>query len=229
VEQERKELSTLLEAGGKRGELSLLDEFAKAFDEFQSLDRELLALAVKHTNLKATALAFGPGASAIEELTTALSRVVAKSASAADARNVLTLAFRAQTAALHLQTLLAPHIAEESDAKMDEFESAMNRDDQEIRSALDALVAHPELPGDGDVRTAVSSYARFDELRTEILALSRENTNVRSLALSLNQKRKVMALCQDALDALKQAILEEPIPGTNYGLSTNPRRLGAAR
>lgn len=58
-----------------------------------------------------------------------------------------------------------------------------------------------------------------------ILALSRQNAEVRSLALALNQVRKVMVLCQDSLDVLEQAILEEPIPGVDYGLPSNPRRL----
>ncbi len=51
---------------------------------------------------------------------------------------------------------------------------------------------------------------------------SRENTNVRSLALSLNQK-KAMILSQDALNALRQAILEEPIAGVTYGRPPSPR------
>ncbi|HEX7622915.1 MAG TPA: hypothetical protein VF400_05030, partial [Anaeromyxobacteraceae bacterium] len=66
-------------------------------------------------------------------------------------------------------------------------------------------------------------YARFTKIKIQILALSRENTNVRSLALSLNQKRKAMLLCLDALNALKQAVLEEPIAGVTYGRPPNPR------
>ena len=54
---------------------------------------------------------------------------------------------------------------------------------------------------------------QFSEIKAQIIKLSRENTNVRSLAISLNQKRKVMLMCQDALAALEQAIQQEPIAG----------------
>ncbi len=43
------------------------------------------------------------------------------------------------------------------------------------------------------------------------------------LALSLNQKRKAMILCLDALNTLRQAILEEPIAGVTYGRPPSPR------
>jgi hypothetical protein len=33
-----------------------------------------------------------------------------------------------------------------------------------------------------------------------------------------------MAICLDALVALRQAILDEPIPGVTYGASPHPRR-----
>ena len=225
VELERKELGELLAAGGTRGEKDLLAQFSKVFTDFQRIDNDLLVLAVKNTNIKAYGLAFGPAADALKEMDTALSSLVAKSAGSPEAGNVTSLAFGAQTAALRIQTLLAPHIAEESDKKMDELEALMTKEDQDVRKDLDGLVSLQKLHGDPDLETAASDYARFSEVRGRILALSRENTNVRSLAMSLGQKRKVLFLCQDALSALQQAIQEEPVSGVNYEPVSGPRSL----
>lgn len=227
VEQERQELEQLLVSGGTQAEKDDLAKFSGVFAKFQTIDKELLALAVKNTNIKANTLAFGPAADALTEMDTALSHLVAKNAGSADAKSVAMLAFGAQTAALRIQTLLAPHIAEESDKKMDEFEAHMVTDDLEVRKDLDGLVTLLKPGGDPDLNTASSAYARFSDIRTRILALSRENTNVRSLAMSLDQKRKIMFVCQDALATLQRAILEEPIAGVNYGLPESPRQLEA--
>ncbi len=223
VDRERNDLAHLLDTGGTSREKNSLAQFAKLFTDFQAVDKELLVLAVKNTNLKAYSLAFGPAADAITQMNDALSRLVTKSANSPDARAAALLAFGAETAALRIQTLLAPHIAEESDAKMDALEARMSKDDQEVRKDLDALAALPMFNGDADLATANSAYARFSEIRAKIIPLSRENTNVRSLAISLDQKRKVMFLCQDALASLQQAISDEPIPGVNYPTPSSPR------
>jgi hypothetical protein len=228
VERGRKEMGELLATGGTEGEKNSLAQFSKVFTEFRRVDSELLVLAVKNTNLKAYSLAFGPAENALKEMDAALSRLVAKSAGFPEARDVALLAFGAQTAALRIQTLLAPHVAEESDRKMDELEAQMAKEDQMVRKDLDGLAALQNLGGDPDLKTAVSTYAQFSGIRTRILALSRENTNVRSLAISLNQKRKVMFLCQDALATLQHAILAEPIAGVDYGAPVSPRQLEAA-
>jgi len=80
-----------------------------------------------------------------------------------------------------------------------------------VRKDLEGLVSRLKPGGSPDVETAVSRYAEFNQIKAQIIRLSRENTSVRSLALSLNQKRKVMLMCQDALAALEQAIQQEPI------------------
>jgi hypothetical protein len=222
VERLRNTLGEILAVGASQEEKQLLATFTGVFTDFQRVDRDLLALAVKNTNLKAFALAFGPAAQAAQESDSALSRFLAKHATSP--QKTLLLAAAAQAAILRLETRLAPHIAEQSDQKMDELEALMGKDYREIRAAFDGLAAQPDVRADADLATARASYARFSELRTQILALSRENTNVRSLAISLDQKRKVMSMCQDALHALQQEIASEPAPAT----PTNPRGMGAA-
>jgi hypothetical protein len=225
VERGRNELGELLKAGGTQEEKDLLEQFSRTFTEFRRIDDELLPLAVKNSNLKAFGLAFGPAAEALEEMETAVSRLVTKSAGWPEARNVALLAFGAETAALRIEALLPPHIAEESDTKMDELEAVMAKADQQVRDDLERLAAIQKLSRDSDVETASSSYSRFSTIRKQILALSRENTNVRSVAISLGQKRKVMLFCQGALDALHQAIVAEPVPGMDYGRFGRPVKL----
>jgi hypothetical protein len=225
VERERKELEGLLIVGGTKAEKDLLAQFSKAFTDFQHIDNDLLDLAVKNTNIKAYSLAFGPAADALKEMDIALSKLVAKSAGSPEAGNVALLAFGAQTSALRIQTLLAPHIAEESDKKMDELEALMTKEDQQVRQDLNGLASLKKLSGDPDLEIATSDYAKFSEVRGRILALSRENTNVRSLSMSLGQKRKVSFLCQDLLSALQQAIQKEIIAGVNYESASNPRSI----
>ena len=135
----------------------------------------------------------------------------------------MQLADGARIGALRLLTLLPPHIAEESDQKMDEMEAAMAKEDQAVRQDLAGLAVIPSLSGNSELSTAAARYARFSELKAQILKLSRENTNVRSLTISLNQKRKVVLVCQDALANLERAIQEEPVEGLSIRTPVSPR------
>jgi hypothetical protein len=223
VEQERRELGELVTEGGVQGEKELLAQFSEAFAEFQRIDNDLLALAVRNTNVKAYGVAFGPAARAITDVGSALNHLVTANAASLQAKTIMVLAFGAQISALRIQTLLPPHIAEESDSKMDELEASMAAEDVQVRSDLDGLAALPRLGKDPDLVIAKARYAEFSNMRTQILGLSRENTNVRSLSISLNQKRKVMQLCQAALSTLREAVLAEPIGGAAYGTPVRPR------
>ena len=75
VEQGCRELEKLLEPAGTPNEKAELTRFSQALAEFQSIDKELLDLAVQNTNLKASSLAFGPAAAALKEMDAALARL----------------------------------------------------------------------------------------------------------------------------------------------------------
>jgi succinate dehydrogenase flavin-adding protein (antitoxin of CptAB toxin-antitoxin module) len=223
AEQARLELGELLKTGSTKVEKDLFNQFSELFAEFQRIDNDLLALAVKNTNIKAYSLAFGPATAALNEMNAALSRLIALNAGSKKEKQLMFLAYGTEISGLKLQTLIPPHIAEESEQKMDELEALMAKEDKQIRRNLNELTALWNLNKKANLATAVSSYDRFNKIITQILALSRENTNIKSLAISLNQKRKVMLLCQDVLNKLQKAILEEPIAGVTYGSPARPR------
>ncbi len=223
VERDRQEIGAMLAASGTQREKDLLAQFTEAFSRLKSLDEEVLGLAVKNTNLKAYSLLFGAAASTLAEMDASLARVIAKHPDSPSAKRLMAMAFGARLGVLRIQALLAPHIAEESDEKMDHMEASMGKEAAAVQKDLDGLAALAELAADADVTAALSQFGQYEKVKWQILSLSRANTNVRSLALSLNQKRKATAVCLDALSALKAAILEEPIAGVTYGRPAKPR------
>jgi len=223
AERVRRELQQALSQGENAREKNLFAQFSEAFAEFQRIDNDLLALAVKNTNIKAYSLAFGPAQQWVDNMNGALSKIVAKSAAWPEFHNTATLALGAEAAVLRIQALLAPHIAEESDQKMDELEALMNGHAREVQKNLDGLAAYPKLAGDSELEAAASAFRRYSAVKTQILALSRENTNVRSLAMSLTLKRKVMLACQETLAALQQAIADEAQGNALHARPQSPR------
>jgi hypothetical protein len=211
VERARGELAPLISRSGTGNEKALFAQFSKAIAEFQQVQAMLLDLAVKNTNVKAYGLAFGPATEALHNLDDALNRLIAANEGTPNAVAVSTAAIKVQIGALRIQTLLAPHIAEADDRKMDQLEATMSAEDQAVRDTLDRLVRMDQAKDTTLMDAARTAYADFTAIRKTILALSRENTNVRSLAIALDQKRKVAASCQEPLDALQQAVQQSLI------------------
>ena len=175
-------------------ETELVARFEASFAEYLKADEDVLGLAVQNTNLKAFALSFGEATAALDELEQVLRPLL----NAASGDKQALQAQRALTEALRIQALHAPHILEKTDTRMDALDKAMAASDAAVRAALATLGRQ----GAG----ALAVYERHWKLTGEIAALSRQNTNVRSLALSLEQKTKVLAACEEALRALEEKI-----------------------
>jgi hypothetical protein len=91
---------------------------------------------------------------------------------------------------------------------MDEMEATMQSLDAQVTAALQSLQALVDEPGKPFLEAAGASYKDFQHLNAAIVDLSRQNSNVRSYALSLGQKRKTTARCQDVLTALQETVQE---------------------
>ena len=61
---------------------------------------------------------------------------------------------------------------------------------------------------------AATALNRFMDCNTQIVALSRRNSNVRSLALSLGDKRMLSAACEDSIRALQNALAKRGYSAT---------------
>jgi hypothetical protein len=61
---------------------------------------------------------------------------------------------------------------------------------------------------------AAAALDRFEKIHAEIITLSRRNSEVRSLALSLGRKRLVTAQCDEQLRALEASLAKHTVGGT---------------
>ena len=90
----------------------------------------------------------------------------------------------------------------------------MATEEAAARSALASLGTMTEPASRPKLAAATAALDRFKDLNAQIIALSRRNTNVRSLALALGQKRTLTAACEDRLHALEDALAKREFTAT---------------
>jgi glutamine synthetase len=61
---------------------------------------------------------------------------------------------------------------------------------------------------------ATDALDRFDGISKKIVALSRHNSNVRSLELSIRRKPAITAVCDESLRTLQDALAKETFKAT---------------
>ena len=205
-------LQPILQGLGYADEARLLADFVARFAEYGALDRRILELAVENTNLKAQRLSFGPALQAADEFRDALQAV--GPADAANAWRVRALVSTAVAAVREIQALQAPHIAEADDAAMTRMETRMTASETAARRALEALAPLVSTGSRPSLDAAQAALSRFMAVHADITALSRRNTNVHSLALTLNQKGQLTRACEDSLRALRDALATRGFSGT---------------
>lgn len=206
-------LRSILQGLNYTDELRLLGEFEKRFAAYGELDKQILDLAVQNTNIKAQQLSFGAAQTAAEAFRVALAGVAA-SDPARDRWHLEALAATAVGAVRQIQVLEAPHIADPEDGAMTRMEQQMAAAEAVARKSLQAiepLESPMSRPGLAQARAALDEFVRIN---TNIIALSRQNTNVRSLALSLDEKRALVKPCEESLMALQSGLAKRGYSGT---------------
>ena len=212
VQTDAASLAPILQSLGYSEEARLLDEFGVRFAEYRALDQTILELAVLNTNLKAQRLSFGPAQEAADAFRDALEGVSPQDPTR-DAWRVKAFVATAVAAVRDIQVLHAPHIADADDAVMTRMEKRMESAEAAARNALIVLAPLAQPASRSRLATAAAALDRFMSVNAQILAMSRRNTNVRSLALSLNQKVKLTARCEESLRALQEALAKRGFTG----------------
>jgi hypothetical protein len=212
VQQDSESLGPILRSLDYSNETRLLEEFNGRFAEYRALDRGILALAVENTNLKAQRMSFGPAnvaANAFRDSLQAVTSVPAK-----DVWQVKALAATAVAAVREIQVLQAPHVAESNEDAMTRMEKQMTASEGVARNTLTTLGSLVSPASKKQIAEASAALDGFMSLNAQIIDLSRRNTNVRSLALSLGQKRTLTAACEDSLRALQDALAKREFTAT---------------
>lgn len=208
VNQDLAVLGPLLKELRYSRESAALATFQEHWSKFQKLDQEILVLAVENTNLQAQRLSFGPARESADAFRDAV-EAIAAGANGKEHCGAAELAQTAIAAVREIQVLQAPHISEADDAAMTKMEQIMAAQERKARDALDALSKLAGAAANPQADQATVALDRFKKVSSEIVGLSRRNTNVRSLELSLRQQPTLAAACDTSLRALQQALDSE--------------------
>ncbi len=212
VEQNLKTLVPLVSASSLKDEEKLAMEFNTCWTEFGKLDQVILQLAVQNTNLKAAGLSREKGAEAMQRFVAALEGVVRSNLGIANQdRAAVTLpSLLASTAGLQIFNLHSFHIAETSNEKMDQIELHINAKEKEVRHSLEELFTIVDPKSQDDLLQAKAAFSEFMEVTAKVINLSRQNSNIKSLELSLGRKRIIAAQCEEVLAALQKSVQDRP-------------------
>lgn len=206
VERDRLELSSLIEHDPVDKERNLLKEFDNCWIQFRKIDKVLLDFAVENTNIKAASLSFTKGLKALERFEENLIDLAEDNATSIQHFQIVRVAGAALVAGFKIQYLHAPHIVAANDEEMDRIENEMISAHEIVKDSLSQLVRLVPAAGQAALREATAAYAEFEAVTTQVVKLSRQNSNIKSFELSLGRKRKVTAECDAILASLQEAV-----------------------
>lgn len=184
-------------------EVEKLEAFHDAWRGLEEVDQRLLLLAVANTNLKAFRMLTNEGAAALNRF---VEIFVHMQSLESDPDRMRVLA-RMPVAALRTQALLFMHIPQARDAEMAQLEERIEALQSEITSSFTTL--RKEEPSEA-LADAARVWSEYQHLATEVVRLSRANSNVRSREVSVNEKRQATKRCLETLSALMAVIDNGP-------------------
>ncbi len=213
LDQDLESLQRILQSLSYGDEIRQLDTFKTCLVGYRALDADIHPLAVENTNIKAQRLSFGPAQDAVQTFRQSLDSAARATASKTPCC-VEALVAQASASILEVQAIHARHIAESDDGAMSQMEAEMSAAQAGAQKALDTLKGQLPPTAGPHLAAAAAALERFNAINAELVTLSRRNSNVRSLALSLGRKRTVTAECDNTLQALEDALVKHDFTAT---------------
>ena len=204
VESNRKDIETIIYQEKLQPETEMINEFNSCWTQFRKIDETILYLATQNTNLKAQKISATQCAQEMERIEESLNRVIHRNMNNRQSNKAVMLAYEALTASLKIYALHKPHIEEADDQAMDKIEQSIKSYDESARKALKSLHGIADLSNNTDLKNAETAYLQFMNLTSEVLRLSRMNTNIKSAELSLGKKKLISLQCQEILASLQE-------------------------
>lgn len=200
-------LRTLIAARNVPTEKALLEEFAGCWSELSTIDQLILPLAVENTNLKAAQLSREQGAASMQRFEQALESLRLSAVGTTNEQQMAIESYRALVAGLKLFNLHTPHIAEAEDPAMDALEARMQAERAIVQQSLSRLNNLVDAKSQATLAQASAAFTDFLALTDQVVRLSRLNSNIKSLELSMGKKRLFVATCSEALTTLQDSML----------------------
>jgi hypothetical protein len=97
---------------------------------------------------------------------------------------------------------------------MDGLEKTIRENDAMARRSLNALQPLVSPDRQPALRQAQAAYDEFAKVTASVIKLSRQNTNIKSLELSLNRKRNITSQCDEILTSLQDAVQSRSFKAT---------------
>jgi hypothetical protein len=210
VEQDLTQIQSLIDATHLQDEEKFVSEFKNCWMEFRKLDQAILELAVQNTNLKAAFLSRGKGAETMQRFEQALKDLIRSTSQTPGKDRTAAIAWHAIAACRQILNMHNSHIAEITDEKMDKIEIETKMAEKEVLLSLDKLPGIIDEENQQNVLQAKMAFSEFMEVTAQVQALSRKNSNVKSLELSIGKKRIISAQCAEVLAAFQNAVKNRP-------------------
>jgi len=97
---------------------------------------------------------------------------------------------------------------------MDQIETQMEAEEDEASKSLDELASIVGEKSRHTLLQAKTAFSEFMEVTAKVIKLSRQNSNIKSLELSLGKTRKVTAQCDEILAAFQEAVQSRTFKAT---------------